>query len=81
MNPTLNESEIAVSMKGASFKSGDVVGVYFGSKLLVKRVIVTEGQRVDINEEGNEYVYDDVKGEPLDEPYLAEGGKALGETN
>ncbi len=81
MNPTLNEGEIVVSIKGSSFKSGDVVGVYFGSKLLVKRVIATEGQWVDIDEDGNVYVYDDVKGEPLDEPYLAEGSKALGETN
>ncbi len=81
MNPTLNEGEIVVSIKGSSFKSGDVVGVYFGSKLLVKRVIATEGQWVDIDEEGNVYVYDDVKGKPLNEPYLAEGSKALGETN
>lgn len=81
MNPTLNEGEIVVSIKGSTFKSGDVVGVYFGSKLLVKRVIATEGQWVDIDEDGNVYVYDDVKGEPLDEPYLAEGSKALGETN
>ena len=81
MNPTLNEGEIVVSLKGSSFKSGDVVGVYFGSKLLVKRVIATEGQWVDIDEDGNVYVYDDIKGEPLDEPYLAEGSKSLGETN
>lgn len=81
MNPTLNEGEIVVSLKGSSFKTGDVVGVYFGSKLLVKRVIATEGQWVDIDEDGNVYVYDDKKGEPIDEPYLAEGKKALGETN
>ena len=81
MTPTLNEGEIIVSIKGSSFKSGDVVGVYFGSKLLVKRVIATEGQWVDIDKAGNVYVYDSVKGEPLDEPYLAEGSKAFGETN
>lgn len=81
MNPTLNEGEIVVSIKGSSFQSGDVVGVYFGSKLLVKRVIATDGQWVDIDKDGNVYVYNDVKGEPLDEPYLAEGSKALGETN
>ena len=81
MNPTLNEGEIVVSIKGSSFKTGDVVGVYFGSKLLVKRVIATEGQWVDIDEDGNVYVYDEIKGEPIAEPYLAEGSKALGETN
>lgn len=81
MNPSLKEGDIVVSIKGSSFQSGDIVGVYFGSKLLVKRVIAAEGQWVDIDEEGNVYVYDDVKGAPLDEPYLAEGSKALGETN
>ena len=81
MNPTLSEGEIVVSIKGSSFKCGDVVGVYFGSKLLVKRVIATEGQWVDIDKDGTVYVYDDVKGEPLDEPYLAEDKKALGEVN
>ena len=81
MTPTLNEGEIVVSIKGSSFKTGDVVGVYFGSKLLVKRVIATEGQWVDIDEDGNVYVYDEIKGEPIAEPYLAEGSKAFGETN
>lgn len=81
MNPTLNEGEIVVSIKGSSFESGDVVGVYFGSKLLVKRVIATEGQWVDIDSEGNVYVYNEIKGDPLREPYLAEGSKSLGETN
>lgn len=81
MNPTLNEGEIVVSIKGSSFKTGDVVGVYFGSKLLVKRVIATEGQWVDIDEDGNVYVYDEIKGEPIAEPYLVEGSKAFGETN
>lgn len=81
MKPTLNEGEIVISVKGASFQAGDVIGVYYGSKLLVKRVIATEGQWVDIDRDGNVYVYEDEKGEPLAEPYLPEGGKALGETN
>lgn len=81
MNPTLNEGEIVVSIKGSSFQSGDVVGVYFGSKLLVKRVIATAGQWVDIDEDGTVYVYDNVKGKPLEEPYLSKGSKAFGETN
>ncbi len=81
MNPTLSEGEIVISLKGSSFKHGDVVGVYFGSKLLVKRVIATEGEWVDIDEDGNVYVYTSTKGEPLDEPYLKEGAKAFGDTN
>ena len=75
MTPTLSEGEIVVSVKGTSFTTGDVVGVYFGSKLLIKRVIATEGQWVDIDNEGNVTV----DGKPLDEPYVTE--KAYGETN
>lgn len=75
MTPTLSEGNIVVSVKGADIKQGDIVGVYYGSKLLIKRCIASERQWVDIDEEGNVYV----DGALLDEPYLVE--KALGETN
>ena len=73
MTPTLNEGEIVVSVKNNGVKQGDVVGVYFGSKLLVKRVIATEHQWVDIDKDGNVYV----DGNLLNEPYVRE--KAFGE--
>ena len=75
MTPTLNEGEIVVSIKGADVKQGDVVAVYYGSKLLIKRCIALEHQWVDIDKDGNVYV----DGELLDEPYLTE--KAFGECN
>ena len=75
MTPTLNEGEIVVSIKGSNIEHGDVVGVYFGSKLLIKRCIALEHQWVNIDEAGNVYV----DGELIDEPYLTE--KAFGECN
>lgn len=75
MTPTLNEGEIVVSVKGTNVKQGDIVGVYFGSKLLIKRCIATSQQWVTIDEDGNVFV----DGELLDEPYITE--KAFGETN
>ena len=75
MTPTLNEGEIVVSIKGADIGPGDVVGVYYGSKLLIKRCIALEHQWVNIDEVGNVYV----DGELIDEPYITE--KALGECN
>ena len=75
MTPTIAEGQIVVSVKGTDVKQGDIVGVYYGSKLLIKRCIATAGQWVDIDADGNVYV----DGEPLDEPYLTE--KALGNTN
>lgn len=73
MTPMLNEGEIVVSVKGTKVEPGDVVALYYGSKLLVKRCIALEQQWVDIDENGNVYV----DGERLEEPYLKE--KARGD--
>lgn len=77
MEPTLNEDEIVVSIKGkgGNIEQGDIVGVYYGNKVLVKRCIATEYQWVDIDEDGNVFV-DGVK---LDEPYVVE--KSFGKTD
>ena len=75
MTPTLNEGDIVVSIKGAKVERGDVVGVYYGSKLLIKRCIAVEREWVNLDKDGNVYV----NGTLLDEPYLTE--KALGECN
>lgn len=73
MNPTLEEGDIVISVKGTEFESGDLVCFYLGNKLLVKRYIAGAGQWVDMDEEGNVYV----DGVLLDEPYLIE--RAVGE--
>ena len=75
MTPTLGEGDIVVSVKGTNFKPGELVALYLGNKILVKRCIASPGQWVDIDEEGNVYV-DSVL---LEEPYLTE--KALGDCN
>ena len=53
MEPTLNEGNIVVSVKGSHFQQGDLVAFYIGNKILVKRVIAGPGQVVDIDEAGN----------------------------
>ena len=75
MTPTLNEGEIVVTVKGGDFTSGQVVGLYVGNRLLVKRIIAGPGQWVNILEDGTVFV----DGKELDEPYLTE--KALGDCN
>ena len=75
MTPTLSEGNIVVTVKGGDFKYGDVVGLYVGNRLLVKRVIAGPGQWVNILEDGTVFV----DGHQLDEPYLEE--KALGDCN
>ena len=75
MNPTLQEGDIVVSVKNADIESGDIIGLYYGSKLLIKRCIAVEHQWVDIDFDGSVYV----DGELLQEPYISE--KSFGETN
>ena len=75
MNPTLNEGDIVVSLKGSNFKTGDIIAFYYNNKILVKRVIANTGDWVDIDDAGNV----SVNGVKLDEPYIEE--KAFGETD
>ncbi len=73
MTPTLEAGNIVVSLKTNEFQSGDVIAFYYNNKVLVKRVIASAGEWVDMDEEGNVYV----NGKVLDEPYLTE--KAYGD--
>ena len=73
MTQTLQDGDIVVAVSGTKFRIGDVVAFYYNNSILVKRVIATAGDWVDIDGEGNVYV----NGEAVDEPYLTE--KALGQ--
>lgn len=73
MTPTLGDGNIVLSLKGSEFESGDVIAFYYNNKILVKRVIATAGEWVDITEDGTVYV----NNIELDEPYISE--KSLGE--
>ena len=75
MSPTLEEGEVLLASKGTSYKSGDVVAVYYNNKILVKRVIATAGDWVNISEDGTVYVNDIA----IDESYLVE--KDFGDCN
>ena len=75
MNDNLDEGDIVLSVKGASFEVGDVIAFYYNNNLLVKRVIGNPGDWIDIDKDGNVYVNQ----KQIDEPYLKE--KALGECN
>ena len=73
MEPTLQEGDkLIVSNLFYTPKYGDIVVLRkesFGTQAIVKRVIATEGQTVDIDfEQGIVYV----DGVALDEPYIAE---------
>lgn len=68
MEPNLNEGDIIVGVKSRDFEIGQVCCFYYNNKLLLKRVIATEGDWVVIDEEGYVYVNDTL----VDEPYVTD---------
>lgn len=75
MTDTLKDGDIVVAVNSKDFETGDVIAFYYNNNILVKRVIASAGDWVDIDETGNVYV----NGVQLEEPYISE--KALGECN
>ncbi len=73
MTPTYENDDLVLCLKGNTYESNDIVAFYYNNNLLVKRIIATEGQWVNIDEDGNVYV-DDIL---LEEDYITD--KALGE--
>ena len=75
MENTLMEGDMVISLNNGKYQTGDVIGFYYNNVVLIKRVIATSGDWVDIAEDGTVTV----NGVVLDEPYVAE--KALGDCN
>lgn len=56
MSPIVNNGDIVVAVKKNKFKSSDVVAFYYNNRILVKRVIATPQDWVNIDEDGKIYV-------------------------
>lgn len=75
MENTLVDGDMVISLNNGKYKTGDIIGFYYNNVVLIKRVIATSGDWVDIAEDGTVTV----NGVALDEPYVEE--KTLGECN
>ena len=75
MAPTLRHGEIVAAIRRDTYGPGDLIGVYVGQRIYVKRVIALGGQSVDIAADGTVFV----DGEELSEPYITE--KSIGNCN
>ena len=75
MNDTLEEGEVVISVKSNDLHTGDVVAFYYNNKILVKRVIGTSGDWINMDENGEV----SVNSVHLEEPYIKQ--KDFGETN
>ena len=75
MEPTLQDKDIILLIKTGDFSTGDLVGLHYEGKILLKRVIGGPGDFINIDKDGNVFFND----KKLDEPYITD--KALGETD
>lgn len=73
MEHTLYDKDIILLLKTNKFETGELVSFNWQNKLLIKRIIGTPGDIIDINSDG----VVSVNGAVLDEPYV--DGLALGE--
>ncbi|MBO4365023.1 MAG: signal peptidase I [Eggerthellaceae bacterium] len=72
MAPTLQQGDMIACTNNVECEQGDIIAFYVDNRMLVKRVVATGGQTVNIDSAGNVFV----DGEMLDEPYVSE--KSLG---
>lgn len=73
MEPTLNNGDVIILLKTKTYKQGSLCSFAYENKYLIKRIIGTPGDMVEISADGTVFV----NGVMLDEPYVTE--KALGE--
>ena len=66
MYPTLVENDIVVALNMSDYKQGDIIAFYYNNRMLVKRVIATAGEWIEIDINGNVYVNKKL----IDEPYI-----------
>ena len=72
MAPTFEDREVVIIRQTKAVERGDIIGFYYGGRILLKRYVGDAGDYIDIDDEGNVYV----NGAVNDEPYLDE--KAVG---
>ena len=75
MSPTLIGGDIVISIKKTKFKKGDIIAFYYNNHILVKRVIATSSDWVNIDLEGNIYINNKL----IEENYIEE--KSFGKSN
>lgn len=75
MADSLQDKDIVVALNSSKYTTGDIIAFYYNNNILIKRVIASAGDWVDIDEEGNVYVNEVL----LEEPYVTD--KALGNCN
>lgn len=56
MEPNLHEGELLITSTFFNFDKGDIVAFYYNDSVLIKRIIATEGDIVNIEDDGTVFV-------------------------
>ena len=72
MSPALLDGEVVFIHQTKDVEVGDILGFYYGGRILLKRAVAGGGDQIEIDGDGNVFV----NGRMLEEPYLA--AKSLG---
>ena len=68
MTPTLETGQIVIANNYSQFEPGELIAFYYNNKVLVKRVVGSPGDWINIDEAGRV----SVNGVELDEPYISD---------
>ena len=68
MTPTLETGQIVIANNYSEFEAGELIAFYYNNKVLVKRVVGSPGDWINIDESGKVFV----NGVELDEPYISD---------
>jgi signal peptidase I len=68
MTPTLDTGEIVIAQNQSGFEPGDLIAFYYNNKVLVKRVLGSPGDWVNIESDGTVYI----NGELIPEDYVTD---------
>ncbi|SFQ32625.1 signal peptidase I [Butyrivibrio proteoclasticus] len=68
MTPTLETGQIVIAQNSSGFEPGELIAFYYNNKVLVKRVVGSPGDWINIDGEGNV----SVNGVVLDESYTTD---------
>lgn len=66
MEPSLYAGELLISTKVFGYKKGDIIAFYYNDSVLIKRIVATEGDVIDIDDQGIVYV----NSQKLEEEYV-----------
>lgn len=72
MSPTLADGECVILLQTKEVETGDIIGFHYGGEVLLKRIMGSGGDLIEIDPEG----IVSVNGQELEETYLTE--KSLG---